>query len=385
MKTSHLLVAVALVTLLVRTSQAGAPPDGGAAIASAAPPATPATQAAPPRKITIPEGFKRLTINGRNVLIEPADEAWVTAALEKIQPTTRPATLPADLLQKLTAQRDALLRQVAIDLALRDLTAAAQTYDLELVAPIRKLDNYRPAVFYLVASSDRIGELLRSGWTDPHFYYNRAADAASFNPAGMLTADRPQDEVIFPATFDPKQTPENKGQMLASAIAAIERSIEQSIEDRARTLVGAQLASIIQTQGVAPLGLKEDQQWFGIGIASVLAAKYMSMITGDPRAELIKMLTAEHPANPIPTSAVDLLHPVNVSDMRQDMLPAYFDALRRKSARAMQAVVDQAGETAIRKSIAAIRAHKPADGPAMAKVVHEATGVDVTPMLGKGR
>jgi hypothetical protein len=55
------------------------------------------------------------------------------------------------------------------------------------------------------------------------------------------------------------------------------------------------------------------------------------MITGDSRAELVKMLTAEHPANPIPTSAVDLLHPLNISDMRQDMLPAYFDAVRRKS------------------------------------------------------
>jgi hypothetical protein len=113
--------------------------------------------------------------------------------------------LPATLLQKLTSQRDALLRQVAIDLALRDLTAAARTYDLDLVAPIRTLDNYRPPVYYLVASPDRVAALLQSGWSDPHFYYNRAADAVSFNPAGMLTADRPQDEVIFPRPMTPRR------------------------------------------------------------------------------------------------------------------------------------------------------------------------------------
>ena len=384
MKTPHsLLAAVVVVALFTQSASAGAPPDGAAG--GAAPAGAPAaSQPAPPRKVVVPEGFKPLAINGRNVLIEPADEAWVTAALSKIEPTTKPATLPANLLQKLTSQREALLRQVAIDLALRDLTAAARTYDLELVAPIRTLDNYRPPVFYLVASSDRIGELLRAGWTDPHFYYNRAADAVSFNPAGMLTADRPQDEVIFPATYDPKATPEEKGQALANSVAAIEESIQQSIEIRARTLVGAQLASIIQTQGVEPLALKEDQQWFGLGLASVLSAKYASMITGDARADLIKMLTAEHPANPIPTTAVDLLHPLSVTDMRQDMLPAYFDAVRRKSARAMQSLAEKAGDAAIPKAITAIREKKPADGPAMVKVVQEATGVDLTPMLGRG-
>jgi hypothetical protein len=96
------------------------------------------------------------------------------------------------------------------------------------------------------------------------------------------------------------------------------------------------------------------------------------------------MLTAEHPANPIPTSAVDLLHPLNISDMRQDMLPAYFDAVRRKSGRVIQAMVDKSGDAAIAKSIAAIRDKKPADGAALVKLVQDASGLDVTPMLGKG-
>src|SRR5688500_7279996 len=304
MKTPPFLVAAVVVALCVAPSPAGEPPAGPAAGPTAGGPAAAAgsagaagapatTQAAPPRKASIPEGFKRLTINGRNVLVEPGDEAWVTAALGNVQPATKPATLPANLLQKLTAQREALLRQVAIDLALRDLTAAARTYDLDLVAPIRALDNYRPPIYYLVAAPDRIAALLRSGWSDPHFYYNRAADAVSFNPAGLLTADRPQDEVVFPATYEPKDPPEKRGETLAAVIRATESSIQQSIDIRARTLVGAQLAAIIHTQGVQPLALKDDQQWFGLGVSSILSAKFASTITGDARAELVKMLTAE--------------------------------------------------------------------------------------------
>jgi len=385
MKTPTFLSAAAvLIVLFAQISHAGAPPQGGDASPATAPATTQAAPPAPPRKITIPQGFKLLTINARNVLVEPQDEAWVATALGKLQPTTKPATLPATLMQKLTSQREALLRQVAIDLALRDLTAAARTYDLDLVAPIRTLDNYRPPVYYLIASPDRIAALLQSGWSDPHFYYNRAADAVSFNPSGMLTADRPQDEVIFPATYDAKETPEKHAETLAIVIGSTEASIQASIEIRARSLVGAQLAAIIQSQGVTPLELKEDQQWFGLGVASILSAKYASMITGDSRDELVKMLTAEHPANPIPTSAVDLLHPLNVNDMRQDMLPAYFDAVRRKAGRAVQAMVEKSGDAAIAKSVAAIREKKPADGAALVKVVQEASGVDVAPMLGKG-
>ena len=383
-------VVLALLTLVSR-APGGAPPAGASgeaapAGAAAVTSGTPATTApAPPRKVTIPPGFQVLTVNGRNVLLEEADKAWATDVLQKIQPTTKPATLPASLLQKLTSQRETLLRQVAIDLALKDLTAAARTYDLDLVAPIRQLDNFRPAVYYLLATPDRMAELMRSGaWSDPRFYYNRAADAVSFNPAGMLNTDRPQDEAIFPAGYDAKATPEQKAEALTGTIRQAEALIQESLEVRARTLVGAQLASIIDSQGVAPLALKDDQHWLGLGIATLLSAKYASMITGDDRVELVKMLTMEHPANPIPGTAIDLIRPMKVDDLRKDMLPAYFDAVRRKSGRAVQTLVEKGGEGAIPKAIAAVRDKKPVDGPELVKVVQDATGVDMTPHLVKG-
>jgi hypothetical protein len=378
------IVVLGLLGSICSLNAAEPPANAPAAAGAPATASAASTQPEPPRKIMIPQGFKLVPINGRNFLIEPADEAWATATLAKVQPTTKPATLPATLLQKLTSQRTALLQELARDLALRDLTAAARTYDLELVAPIRALDTYRPPVFFLVTTPDRIAALLRSGWNDPHFYYNRAADAVSFNPAGILNMNRPQDQVLFPATYDPKDTPEKRAEQVINTINVADTAIQNGIEQQARTVVGTQLAGIIHTQGVEPLGLKEDQQWFGLGIASVLTAKYASMITGDARAELMKMLTAEYPANPIPTSAVDLLHPVSVKDMRQDMLPAYFDAVRRKSTRVVQAMVDKGGDAAIAKSVAAIRDKKPADGAAVLKIAQDASGVDLAPMLGKG-
>jgi hypothetical protein len=272
-----------------------------------------------------------------------------------------------------------------VDLALRDLTAAARTYDLELVAPLRQLDQYKPPVFFLVASPGKMADIMRNGWNDPHFYYNRAADAISFNPTGMLTTDRPQDEAIFPAGYDPNETPDKRADAITIGIGAVEASIKASVEMRARMLVGAQLAEIIDSQGIRPLALKEDQHWFGTGVATVLSAKYASIVTGDNRADLVKMLTLEHPSNPIPGSAVDLLHPMSANDMRQDMQPAYYDAVRRKSGRAMQAMLDKAGgDAAIPKAITAVRDKKPVDGPALVKVVQEATGFDMTPVLGKG-
>ena len=382
MNTRTLLLVASFVSLIAAASHAGAPPAGAGA--GTAPASAPTTQG-PPRKVVMPPGFKLVQVNGRNIFCEPADEGWISMALQKIQPTTKPATMPATLLQKLTSQRDALLRQIAVDLALRDLTAAARTYDLDLVAPIRQLDQYKPPVFFLVASPERMADLMRNGWNDPHFYYNRAADAVSFNPTGMLTTDRPQDEGIFPAGYEAKDTPEKRGESITISIGSVEASIQRSIEMRATNLVGAQLAHIVQTQGIDPLALKDDQAWFGSGIGTILSAKYHSMVTGDDRAKVVQMLTFDPPNHPVPGTAIDLLHPMNEKEMRQEMVPYYYDAIRRKAGRAIQAMIDKAGgDAAIPKAITAVRDKKPADAPGLAKVVQDATGFDIAAVLVKG-
>ena len=132
----------------------------------------------------IPQGFKVLEINGRKIVVEPADEGWVQTALGKVAATTKPSTQPAQLKARLDEKRRRLLTQLAKDLALADLAKAAATYDSELTKSIRQLDEYRPPIFYLVIAPQRLSEIMRTGWSDDRFYYNRAADAVTFNPAG---------------------------------------------------------------------------------------------------------------------------------------------------------------------------------------------------------
>jgi hypothetical protein len=391
MKLTSLLPVIVVCSMIcdslpAQNAPGAAPAPAGPAAQGAAAPAAPAAPATVParREVVIPKGFRVLSINGRRVLCEPADEAWITTAMTKVQPSSKPATLPATLLQRLTANRSALLSQIAVDLALSDLTEPARLYDKELVAPIRALDALRPPVFFLVTTTDRIAKVMQEGWSDPHFYYNRAADAVSFNPTGVLATDRPMDDVVFPAVYDAKETPEKRAEGLALAIGSTEASVAASIEIRSRTLVGAVFAAIVNDNGMMPLKLREDQAWFGLGAASILSAKYAAVISQEPRAELVKLLTYEHPANPLKTTAIDLLHPTDMNTMRQDALPSYYDTVRRKSGQAVQFIVEQAGDAAIPKCIIAIRDKKPADGAALVKVVKDATGVDVTAKLSKG-
>lgn len=346
-----------------------------------APASAPTTAPAPPRKVNVPPGLKALSVNGRNVFCEAADEAWVTAALNKLEARPKPATLPATLLQKLTDQRTSLLQQLAKDLALKDLTAAAAQYDTQLVKAIRTLDNYKPQIYYLVATPDRMASLMRDGWTDPHFYYNRAADAVTFSTGGLLNTDRPQDDVLFPAAYDKGATPEKKTEGLELAINETEKSIGSSIEIKARTTIGAALAQLVQDYGVKPLDLKDDQVWFGYGIAQVLSAKYLAQITNDSFPALMDMLTEELAANPLRMSAIDLLHPIDQNSLRNDALPAYYDTVRRKSARAVRFLIEKGGEGVLPKAISAVRDKKPANGDAMVKLIQESTGVDLMPLV----
>ena len=92
------------------------------------------------------------------------------------------------------------------------------------------------------------------------------------------------------------------------------------------------------------------------------------MITGEKREDLNNMLTFEHPAHPLKTTAIDLLHPTDLKTMRPEALPAFLDTARRKSTRAVKFLADKGGEDAIAKSIVVIRDKKPADGQALVNV-----------------
>ena len=366
--------AIVLLTLHPITFAADAP------AAAPAPTTTPTTK--PPQKIVIPPGFQQLNASGRNALIEAKDKDWVTTAFSKVPAPAKPATMPATFNGRISAQREPLIRQVMADLAVSDVVKTANLYDTQLTAQIRNLDKLQVPIYFLVATSDRMGELMKNGWAYPHFYYNRAADAVSYNPTGLLNIDGPMDDVIYPAPYEPMDTPDKREQMVVERLKDTDRLIQQAIEIQCQNIVPTSFANMVTTLSLEPLALKNDQTWFGVGVASVLSAKYSAPIYDLKRDQLVQSILLDNPANPLKMSAIDLLHPADLSGMRQEALPAYFDTLRRKSARAVQGLIEKGGgDQAITKAIVAIQSKKPADGVAMVKVIQEATGVDLTPYL----
>src|SRR5207302_1173773 len=81
-----------------------------------APAAPPASAPTPRKELTVPQGFKVITVNGRRAIVEPTDEPWVTQTLTKVAASAQPSTAPTNMLQKLRDQRETLIRQMMADL-----------------------------------------------------------------------------------------------------------------------------------------------------------------------------------------------------------------------------------------------------------------------------
>jgi hypothetical protein len=344
---------------------------------AAAPASAPVTQ---PRRVSIPPGFKVVTVNGRRAMVEAAEEPWVTAALGKVPATTKPATQPAAMLEKLRAERENIIRAMMVDLATNDPVPLAKDYDTVLTPQLRKLDALRPPIYFIVTTPDRLSAVMRAGWDDPHFHYNRIADVVSFNP--NIPATTEDDDLIFPVMFDPKDAIDKRSDSLNVQVNSIDASIAASIDTRARQVLGTGFAQLVNNTTFEPLKLKEDQAWLGIGVSTILAAKYTAMVTGEDRKNLVAQLIYEHPQHPLKMSAVNLLKPSDLKLMRPELVGLYLDTVRRKSSRAVQYLVQEGGgDAAIAKAVAAVRDKKPATGEALVKEIQDATKVDLTPLL----
>src|SRR5438067_3806054 len=72
-------------------------------------PTTSATGPATTRRVrwqmTPPPGFVKISVGDRTAICDPADEAWVKAALTAAAPATKPTTMPGELIQRVTDRR----------------------------------------------------------------------------------------------------------------------------------------------------------------------------------------------------------------------------------------------------------------------------------------
>src|ERR1043166_6697076 len=86
--------------------------------AMAQPASKPATAPTTRYVLLMPPGYEKVTVAGHTALAQPNDLEWVKKALAEVKPATRPTTMPSDVLQKIAANRAAVVKQMVTDLAL---------------------------------------------------------------------------------------------------------------------------------------------------------------------------------------------------------------------------------------------------------------------------
>ena len=352
---------------------------GSAARGQDAPASLPATQ---PRNVAqVPPGFTRVEIEGRTFFVMPADQQWGAQAVQDAPPATMPATMPTDLLANLTARRAALRERMAADLGV----APAETdeyLDQRLKMFLERMESLRPPIIYLVASPPQLKEAMKAGWTDRRFHYNRAADDVNYSTTVSLSLEDQADDTVLPLFYGPDDAPDARRRRVAEEMRATEAAILGEVSRRAQSMTMVAMVELISTKALEPLALKPDQEWFGVGVAGVLGARYVALLTGMSEARLLDEMTREDPRNPVRPGTLDLVRPPNMGDVRPEWVNAYADAYRRRAMQVARKLSTTGGEDAIGKVVAAIKQARPADSPALVQLVKQTTGVDLTNDLG---
>src|SRR2546425_11755645 len=106
-------------------------------------PAKPATTTATRYVLVMPPGYEKVTVAGHTALAEPNDVEWVKKALAEVKPSPRPTTMPTDVLQKLAANRAAVVKQMVTDLALSDGKETNKLFDEQILPTLTKLDQLK--------------------------------------------------------------------------------------------------------------------------------------------------------------------------------------------------------------------------------------------------
>jgi hypothetical protein len=370
----HLFISVCvLLTLALLTAVHAQPAATGQATSA------PATSQRARYELTMPPGMVKVIVGERVAICDPADEAWVKEILTQTGPATRPSTMPSDLITSLNAKRNDIIKAMAGDLGLSDAAAINQQLDSSVIPALQKFQNFKPSIFLMPITRQKLLALVKGGWRNPQFYYNRAADDVSVNTNIAMSVDRPMDDYIVPAIADQSATIETRKDALKNELLQLELGVLQRVSSEAELTLQTELAKVIEKLAVAPISpLKPGQEWFGLGVEGVFSGKYLAMISGLSRDAITQAMTTPDPRNPIRSATIDLLHLTAPRDLNPQFVGPYIDAMRRKSVAVVTEFVRQAGEPAAAKAIAEIAKQKPADGEAMLKVIKDATGVDLT-------
>jgi hypothetical protein len=347
----------------------------------------PSTQPAPaPRRtVIIPSGFKLVVDGRRSAICQEGDEAWVRQALADRTPTTKPTTMPATLLERVSAQRDELANRMTADLALTDTAAARKMIDEELIPLLRRADEFNPPIFYLITSDTGLRQLVRDGWSDPEgrYRYNRAADRVSIDNRLTLALQGDVDDQVLAVLYEPTDDLTTRRERLVSELRVVESQLAYEVSTRAMVAAQFQFVQFVQTT-VESLKLPREQQWFGVGIMGVLSARYLAFVNDVSPDTFLKSMTSEDRRNPVRMATVDLMNPADLNELREIARPAYATAVQRKSTAVVKLWLDRAGPEALPKVLRAMRAAPPQGAEGLVRLIATESGIDLTSELKPG-
>ena len=358
------------------------PAHAAPAPAAPAPAAPAAPKADAPRVVAvIPPGYEKVTVAGHTALAEPNDVAWVKQALTDTKVAPKNGVTPADMIQTLVDKRAALTKQMVTDLALADDKAVNEFLDTKVITTLKKLDEMRPPLFYLVITQDKLRDLTKTGWGEPRYHYNGVANAAAVDDSLPFSIDKPMDDTILPAFYNDKDAPDVRAKNLAAGLQNMDANLAANGARQAPSAIFNLFVTFITEKQIDPLKLKLDQSWLGSGVANFLAAKYTAVVTGAEKNNILAQLTSEPNVFPVSARSVDLAHPLDEASMKPAIVPYYKVSMQRKATAVVAVWVDQAGEAAIPRTLTAMRARMPADGAALVKLIQETTGADLSKYL----
>ncbi|HEX3358449.1 MAG TPA: hypothetical protein VHS31_15860 [Tepidisphaeraceae bacterium] len=352
-----------------------------ALIARAQPATAPSTSPAtlPARhQVVIPPGFIKVEADERTAICEPADKDWIVKALNDFQPSTRPSTMPSDLVDTFTAKQGEIVNQIAKDFGLTDNSQTQKLFNERVLPDLQKMSDLRPPMFYLVCTRPGLMQLIHAGWSDPRFHYNRVADDVTIYTSVDLSIQRPMDDVLIPAIYDSAKDIPSRQKTFQGQVDRNESNIAASLSMQAMILVQSALVAAIDEAAVKPLNLKPGQEWFAIGVEGLLSSRYLSQIGGMPHESLLRILTEDEPGNPIRSATINLVHPLPIADLKPNYAPAYVDAFRRRAVIVVNQLLSKSPPDALPKLFAAIKKNPPADGDTLVALIQQTIGVDLS-------
>ncbi len=361
---------------------AGGQTTPSTAPADPAPTTTPATAPAATRPIApLPPGYDRMVVGNRVAYVLPADAAWVKAVLEKTPATTRPTTMPDDILARVRSGGPAVVKSLAEEVALPE-AEVAKAFEDHLTKPLVEFSALPANIPLWVVTRGNLKALVKDGsdgkpWVHPRFRYNRSANDVAFNLQVNVGEAGSEADEMLPALIDDGKPEAENAAKLTQIVLDVEQSVARARSGRGLYLVQRGMIQILGESVIIPLKLAPDQQWFGLGLIGVVSARYTAVLTGISRDQVIFQMTAEPRGVPFRAASIDLLKPIDLASMRPGYAMQYIEATRRKSVAVVDKWMDLAGGGGLAKTLTALRENKPVSIAGLRDLVKKASGADL--------